>query len=836
MLNLNKRELLDLLAEGAVVITPNNRLSAALLASYYNHSKKETVVKPQCIPYTATLLLLFERLRFHHYNCPHPTLLNETQCRHLWRTIIQESSDIIYSDGLLNAVIEAWKHCEQWQIASEDSSFSYTPQTQQFQKWWQTFNKRIAKLSALHEHQLVPYFIKSSHTLIDKAPVVWVCFDDFTPQQLNLQNHIKSQGTIQYCYDLEDNNATAQQFAAENTKEEYQQLIDWISLKLMQNEQRIGVVIPELQQESQSIKRLLTQHFSPSAFNISLGEPLSHYPLIAHGLNWLQLESECTQHQASLLLQSPYIGAAKEEFIQRAQIQQEASLLQLPKCSLSQLKNALAKQAPKLAKLLESLPPYPASATPQEWINLFQKRLNAIGYPGDYGLNSEQYQCHQRFISLFDEFRQLALISPTFTRQEALQVLTQLADQTIFQAQKSNASIQISGLLEASGCEFDSLWVMGLTDHCLPAKTRLSAFIPPQLQRELYMPHSTPVRELHFAQQTLQRLQKGSKTIVFSYPKLQGDRPNLPSALITNYPLFAANQIKNQRHSLTALTEIGEDYVVPIQVEEVLTGGTTLLANQAKCPFKAFAEHRLAAKAMPQLIEGIDNKERGKIIHKIMEVLWQHLKTQFNLVSLQQEELEALIDKAIEQAQAKESSLEHHQQLLTIERIRLKRLALASLEWEKQRPPFVVTAVEQSYTIELAGLEIKVRIDRLDQVDDKLWVIDYKSTLPVHKPWNEDRPQEPQLLLYALLNDDINALLFIQIKTGKILCNGISEQQSSLKGVSSLKKDQNWQDTRDSWQQQLTNLAQEVQDGYCAPQPLNNTVCTYCDFKNLCRI
>lgn len=131
-----------------------------------------------------------------------------------------------------------------------------------------------------------------------------------------------------------------------------------------------------------------------------------------------------------------------------------------------------------------------------------------MGFPGDYGLNSENYQCLNRFITLFDEFRQLAVFNTNLTKAEALEAFHHLTHHTIFQAQKNNAPIQVTGLLEASGCEFDSLWVMGLTDQCLPNKVRLSAFVPSYLQRELSMPHSLPERELQFARQILQRLQK----------------------------------------------------------------------------------------------------------------------------------------------------------------------------------------------------------------------------------------------------------------------------------------------------------------------------------------
>jgi len=348
------------------------------------------------------------------------------------------------------------------------------------------------------------------------------------------------------------------------------------------------------------------------------------------------------------------------------------------------------------------------------------------------------------------------------------------------------------------------------------------------------MPHSTAARELYFARQTLQRLQNGSKSVVFSYSHLTGDKPNLPSALINHLPLFTS-LLNETVPKASFLTINSEHYSLPLQNNEFLSGGTALLTNQAKCPFKAFAEHRLKAKPVLKTSEGIDTKERGKIIHKIMELLWQDLETQAHLLDCSEHELDLFIDKAINQA-LQEQTAQYPQLMQELEYFRLKRLVLSYLVWEKQRPPFSIAAIEQSYSLNLAGLEIKVRVDRLDKVADKTWVIDYKSTLPTTKPWNEERPQEPQLLLYALLNDEINTLILMQIKTGKIICSGISENKTEIKGISSLKNEESWQDTRHHWKEQLSGLAQEILSGHCPPQPLNSNICTHCDFKNLCRI
>ena len=532
----NKEHLFALLAKGTTVITPNNRLSESIIHQYFSHSNSKTVDKPACLPYGVTLINAYERLRFINPKSPHPMLLNTLQCQHLWRKIIKSHPNITYSEGLLHSVISAWERCQQWQIDPENPIFHYTPQTRQFQQWWQFFNQQLKQNNLISENQLAPYLIHANSLLLSQ-PVIWVCFDDFNPQQVQLQQHLENHGLKQYHYDLKEQSTSPKTLSAKDDKEEYEQLMAWLLIKIHEGHQRIGVVVPDLQQKSQAMQRILAQHFDPSLFNVSLGQSLSEFPLIAHALCWLNLDTHSlNHHQASLLLQSPYLGSAQEEFLARSEYLQDAALLEEHTFSLHAFIQDLEGTAPKLAALLSQISPYPKEATLHDWIHLFQERLNSLGWAGDAGLNSANYQCFNRFTLLFDELRQLSVLNSHLNKIDALEALQYLTDNTIFQAQKTNAPIQISGLLEASGCEFDSLWVMGLTDHYLPQKVHLSAFIPPQLQRELLMPHSLPARELQFARQTLQRLQSSADSVVFSYAALQGDTPNLPCSLITQFP------------------------------------------------------------------------------------------------------------------------------------------------------------------------------------------------------------------------------------------------------------------------------------------------------------
>ncbi|HHT0592116.1 TPA: PD-(D/E)XK nuclease family protein [Legionella anisa] len=834
----DKEQLFLLLTQKTTVLTPNNRLSEALLQYYYIKCKKHTIEKPSCMPFGVALVKAYEQLNFISTNITHPTLLNSTQCQYLWRKIIQAEANITYSEGLLQSIISAWERCQLWQINMEDPAFHYTAQTRQFQQWWQLFDKQLKQQHLITEHQLIPYLLNADSSLFFQD-VVWVCFDDFTPQQALLQEHLMRKGFTQYQYDLKEKSSKTEVFAAQDNKEEYQQLMAWLHLKIQEGNQRIGVVVPNLEQESNSLQRILAHHFEPSCFNISLGQSLSNFPLVAHALCWLNLDDiYLNPHQAGLLLQSPYLDSSKEEFLARSEYLHEGVLLENHSIQLNQFREELHAYAPKLAILLKNLTSYPQEATVEEWIHLFQKRLNTLGFPGDYTLSSENYQCLNRFIDLFDELRQFSLLSSRLTKLEALEVVRHLADNTIFQAQKTNAPIQISGLLEASGCEFDSLWIMGLTDQCLPQKVQLSAFIPPQLQRELCMPHSLPARELQFARQILQRFQRSADSIVFSYAQLQADTPNLPCSLIARFSNFARLPTDHEAGKPSELTTIEEGFHIPLLPEEYIHGGTAILSNQAKCPFKAFAEHRLRAKTSLQTTDGLDNKERGQIIHKVMELLWQKLENQHNLLHLANDILQQYIDEAIHTTLAflkKQRGNSFSDSLQEVEYTRLKRMVQACLEWEKQRPPFAVVAIEQSYAINLAGLDFQVRVDRLDQVEDKKWVIDYKSTLPASKPWNEERPKESQLLLYALLDEHINTLLLLQLKNGKIGCVGLSEEKYNISGITSLKKEESWSQSRELWQKQLTDLAKEFQEGHCAPQPAHSTICQQCDFQNLCR-
>ncbi|KTC65538.1 recombinase B (plasmid) [Legionella adelaidensis] len=827
----NKAALLQELEKGAIVVTPNKRLSQHFLQSYIQ--QKKISKKPLCFSYHSFLHFLYKKVRHQLNRQAHPILLSKLQQLFLWQQIIGNGEPI--PKGLLLMVAETWKRFHYWQLSINHPSFLYNNQTSAYHNWHKQFEKELRRHNALTEEELGNYLGSFLSQIKVPAMIIWACFDDFTPQQQALQKILENAGCSHKTYELTAIPSYSYQFAASDKEHELTQLIHWAKEQL--NTQKcVGIVVPELHLQAQRFHREFLRHFKAEDFNISYAQPLIEFPLIAHALEFLNLNKIVTRQTVQHLLKSPYLKGAHSEFIARAELADSNQLLQEETVTSITLIASCEKTAPVFSEIIKKLTPYPLEAPLNEWVFLFKQRLAEIGFPGEYALNSECFQYYKKFLQLVDEFTTLSFLHEKITREQALDYLQLLVENTAFQPEKNNAPLQILGILEASGCTFDKLWVSGLTLQSLLQGGKTTPFINSSLQREKKMPFADPVSQVELMDKLLKRLQNSSSTNIFSYPSLVDDIPQMPSHFLVNLPLLDFEAVEEKfSHSLI---ERKENYFLPLINEETIIGGTAILANQAKCPFRAFAAHRLHAYAKLESFAGLNPLQRGQIIHRVMENIWKKIESQTQLNALSPPLLETLIEETIQTSLAplnNENRVSFSPVIQEIETIRLKKLVYGCIEWEKQRPAFTIEALEQSFTINIAGVEFKVRVDRLDKVENTKWLIDYKSSLPSQKPWYEERPEEPQLLLYALLDNSINALLFLQIKTGKIECQGISQDFIDLQGLKPLKEEHSWINQREVWRENLTRLVQEFTSGYCAPLPSRESICSQCEYSSLCR-
>jgi RecB family exonuclease len=255
-----------------------------------------------------------------------------------------------------------------------------------------------------------------------------------------------------------------------------------------------------------------------------------------------------------------------------------------------------------------------------------------------------------------------------------------------------------------------------------------------------------------------------------------------------------------------------------------------VLADQAACPFRAFARWRLAAEPLEAPVPGPDARERGALLHSLMKHLWSELRSSRNL----QQDLAPIIARAAAAA-VKESELEGR--FGELERARLAKLAGEWLELEKSRKDFEVAFVENPRTVALAGLHFSSRIDRMDRLADGGYaLIDYKTGNRVTpKDWDPPRPDDPQLPLYAVAApEDLSAVAFARVRPGAMRFSGFSRVEKAVPG---LKLYRDWPGLLASWKKEADALAAAFAAGEAPVDPKRELeTCTRCELQTLCRV
>ena len=121
---------------------------------------------------------------------------------------------------------------------------------------------------------------------------------------------------------------------------------------------RIAIVVPDLAAREGTLRRVLAQTMDPGRtaavlpFNISLGDPLSGRPLVAHALAALALGGrEIEFERASGLIRSPFIAGGESELQPRARLDARLRRRAEPLVKLDRLVE-MADAAPALARTL----------------------------------------------------------------------------------------------------------------------------------------------------------------------------------------------------------------------------------------------------------------------------------------------------------------------------------------------------------------------------------------------------------------------------------------------------------------------------------------------------
>ncbi|HEX6827576.1 MAG TPA: PD-(D/E)XK nuclease family protein, partial [Burkholderiales bacterium] len=636
-----------------------------------------------------------------------------------------------------------------------------------------------------------------------------------------------------------------------------------------------GIVVPVLAAARGRIMRSLTDAMDPAArlpgratalpFNLSLGLPLADWPLVHTALALLALAAGALELNAlGPLLRSPFIAGADEEAGARARL--DARLREFGEMEveigtvLAMAGEAGPWQAPRLALALRALrETRPAAAgrrPPSAWSRAFLDWLAAAGFPGGRALSSAEYQTLRAWREALESLATLDSVLGRIDLGAALARLRRIGADTVFQPESQGAPVQVLGLLEASGQEFDHLWVSGLTDEVWPPAPRPNPFLPAAPQRRHELPGSSAPERLAFARRLTAGWFTAAPEVVLSSPRHEEDRELGVSPLLAGIAAGDPASLGSEpvpdyaigMHAGAALEAL-EDWRAPrLPTDLPLRGGARVFEDHAACPFRAFAAHRLGAAGLAAPKPGLDALERGNLVHATLAQAWLRLRTQDALRAMDEAARLEIVAEAARRALARLQARRPRTlsgRFLAIEQARLARLAREWLQQELARPPFEVAAVEDRRSLSLGGLAFHARLDRVDRVGgDRYLIIDYKTGKTRVADWLGERPEAPQLPLYCVTApEEVAGLAFAQVRPGEMRLAGLTRDDDILPDNPAVRDSKHAADYGDwtgllaAWRGELERLAGEFAEGRAAVDPMDYPrTCEHGEQGPLCRI
>jgi probable DNA repair protein len=880
--------LIERFTPGTVLLAAGQRLARHLVQRYARECRAagmEVWETPVILTWGAWLKRLW--LEGIERGADDRLLLSPAQELALWEWVIAESeasaqllSPPVATAGLARS---AWTLMQAWAIPPGELAAG-GDDVQVFAAWQDRFDQlsrqqrlldgaRLAgALAELIEQRRVPV----------PARVLLAGFDELTPQQERLFEALRRAGCAVsgFAAETPPREPAIVRLACASTEDELRAAAQWARRRLQANPQlRLGILAPDLAAQNRNIRRIFDEVLLPQTslpgheelarpYNVSLGEPLAQQALVGAALSILELaQGHLPFDHLSALLRSPYLAGAEVEATRRALLDAELRDRGDVRVGIGALTRALDRAqggAADCALLRERVQRFrracPASGeswSPSRWLIVVAQLLAALGWPGDRARSSVEHQTIEAWRALLSEFGALDAVLPRMRFGALLARLRRLARETLFQRETPETPVQILGVLEASGLEFDALWVLGLHDEVWPAAPRPNPFLPLALQRARRLPHASAERELEFCTQLTQRLLRSAPEAVLSYPAREEDRDLRPSPLLREIvPVEAAALIgepdaryRDRIHGAARLEAIVDWQLPALAVGTYVEGGTFLFRSQSACAFRGAAEFRLGACEFPEPEPGLSAADRGTLVHRLLARLWSELGSHAGLMSMT---TAALTQRVAALAQHEIEQLRLRRPETVTERIaalEVERLVALIDEWltlERSRAAFTVRREEVRTQLAVGGIETQARMDRVDELaDGALVVIDYKTGEARPNGWHGERPAEPQLPLYALYGvarERLAGVFFGRLSRGESRFAGLARADGIVPGVGAYPSSRDaaqygtWDKLLTDWARSLESLGQEFRAGHAQVSPREPQACDLCHLHGFCRI
>jgi len=907
---LDDDSLFNRLQAGHTLITGNSRLTRVLTIQYNQWRMRQGDSQwqsPAIVSWNLWFDKLWETAALQDIAGTDRSVPGNRQLISLWESILKTeplTHQLLHPESLAHQLRDTRRLITEWQLDRKDPAwFSHENENHAaFYQWNKAFEKRCEQGNWIspEDRSAVLYNGITDAGLSPVKSIDLLGFDEFNPVQTGLLSALIENGHSIRRLSITPRQNKAVLWKCRDSKNELQQMARQVRYWFETDpDSSIAIVVWDLQTRRQEVERQLAEILTPGSnatgqqvkpWNISMGVPLARVPMIETAFDLLKLlDKRIDIQNIGRVLRSPWLRGAVAERNRRALLEKclrdkypRQLTLGEVRYRASEIKthdhhrNELPEDqhepqvwnSPELSNILVTLMRFagdnkgqrPASA----WAESIDQLLLSLGWPLAEKLPEQHAEEHdhnwQALQAWRDGLRELASLDATIARlgrKAAINQLKQICREKIFQPHTSTAPIQVLGLYEVSGLRFDHLWVVGLHNGNWPPGAKPNPFIPGKLQRAAQLPNSSPQRELTVARTITSRLLETAPDCVFSYPgQLDGED-------VFASPLLDTLEISPESEQFSWQGDTQQGAVAKAEkpqtqallmpgrlIHNTARGGSSILKHQALCPFRAFASNRLGADGLETPTDGISPMLHGSLVHSVLEHFWKETKTQAALLLLDQEALSARVRKHVDAVTTEERGLQQRPAFRTVEAGRVYRHVMDYLALEKECESFEVVAFEKEILPEIEGQTIRLIIDRIDRVSsgDEI-IIDYKTGSEDPKKWFGNRPENPQLPLYAISAEkNPAAVVFGIIRDDGCLYKGVVKHGGLLPGLPPKENKTNqylvdagheMSITIEDWRQVLKRLMTEFLAGEAAIDPkhgLKTCENSYCKLQSLCRI
>lgn len=435
--------------------------------------------------------------------------------------------------------------------------------------------------------------------------------------------------------------------------------------------------------------------------------------------------------------------------------------------------------------------------------------------------------------------------------------------------------LQIMGVLEARGLDFENIIIPSFNEGVFPAKTIINSFVPYQLRRGFGMPtydHHDRIssynfyrliqraRNVTFLSDT--RMEKGNTGEVSRYYQQLKYHYNVDiKEHMTVYDISFENSeaisVRKDEHILQKLNK----FLNKDNQKKALSASS--INTYINCPLKFYFSHIEDVEQLDEITENVENNTFGNIFHQVMEEIY--LPFTGKLIS--DNEIDKLInDKNHINELITDAFRMHFFKLpkgrsiilegnnLLISNI-LHKYIKQVLITDKSYAPFKYIGGEKLYYASLRTnngfVNLKGYIDRIDEREGKVRILDYKTgkgELSFNN-WDDvfDHNYSGKSRPGYVLQTFLYSYLFKQKFAGAIITPGIyylrnifnenfSTEISYQPEKTNKMKIENYEEHEDEFLSRLTNTLEEIFEVETPfYQTKNVEICQHCDYKTICK-